>query len=170
MALRAYARGERGYARARTGMAQPLNFFDWIVPRQLAACVHPGAVAEALQTLQAEGIGLVVNLHERPTADLLGPLGIREVHLPVRDLTAPTQVQLDQGVLAITEALAAGARVAVHCGAGLGRTGTLLAAYFVASGLGAEAAVARVRALRPGSVETAEQERAVAEFAARHAG
>ena len=52
----------------------------------------------------------------------------------------------------------------IHCGAGLGRTGTLLACYFVSKGMTAKNAVARVRRLRPGSIETAEQERAVEEF------
>ena len=61
----------------------------------------------------------------------------------------------------------AGMAVAIHCAAGLGRTGTVLAAYFVAKGLSAREAVERVRQLRPGSVETVEQERAIERYAAR---
>ena len=49
----------------------------------------------------------------------------------------------------------------------LGRTGTVLAAYFVTQGMTARAAIERVRQLRPNSVETDEQEEAVAEFARR---
>ena len=57
--------------------------------------------------------------------------------------------------------------MAVHCGAGLGRAGTLLAAYLVSQGCDAEEAMARVRRARPGSIETIEQEQAVREYAER---
>jgi hypothetical protein len=55
--------------------------------------------------------------------------------------------------------LAAGEAAAVHCGGGLGRTGTVLACYLleIDEGLGPEEAVRRVRALRPGSVQTPAQ-------------
>lgn len=53
----------------------------------------------------------------------------------------------------------------MHCKHGLGRTGTMLACYLLKTRKmsGAEA-IKTIRALRPGSIETREQERAVLEF------
>jgi atypical dual specificity phosphatase len=145
-----------------------VRFFDWILPEHLAACVNPRLASAVREELRAGQIGLVINLDEWSTAAVLEPLGIRHVHLPVQDFTPPSQAQLDEGVRAIAEALQAGQRVAVHCRAGLGRTGTLLAAYFVTQGFAAAEAIEQVRTRRPGSVETQAQEQAVAEYARRH--
>lgn len=74
----------------------------------------------------------------------------------MKDFAAPSPEQMELGVRLIFEVLAAGEAVAVHCGGGLGRTGTVLACYLLESreDFGTEEAVRRVRALRPGSVET----------------
>lgn len=45
----------------------------------------------------------------------------------------------------------------VHCAAGLGRTGTFAAALLHSHGIAADAAIAMVRATRPGAIETPEQ-------------
>jgi protein-tyrosine phosphatase len=50
----------------------------------------------------------------------------------------------------------------------LGRTGTVLACYLVRRGLSADEALARVRAARPGAVETRAQEAAVRTYAQHH--
>jgi atypical dual specificity phosphatase len=89
------------------------------------------------------------------------------VNVPVPDMEAPTDRQLDHLLETIRKAHNSGMGVAVHCGAGLGRTGTVLAAYFVTRGMAPREAVEKVRALRPGSVETIEQERAIERFAGR---
>jgi atypical dual specificity phosphatase len=146
------------------------NVFDWLLPDRLAACVNPGVSVSAAEALRREQIRLVVNLHERPDSDaLLADLGAETLHLPVSDSNAPTQDQLDEGVAAIRDALAREVRVAVHCAAGLGRSGTLLAAYLVSTGESPDESIKRVRDSRPGSVETLEQEQAVHAYAARHA-
>ncbi len=74
--------------------------------------------------------------------------------------------QIREALAAIDEALAADDAVAVHCAAGLGRTGTIMACYLVQGGSGPDEAIGLIRVLRPGSVEAPEQERAVAAFAA----
>lgn len=142
----------------------------WLEDGLLLACAYPRREA-ALSRLARQGVSVLVNLHERahPTPRL-ARFGFVEVHLPVPDFTPPSVPQLDEGVAAILLATAAGRRVAVHCGGGLGRTGTLLACYLVHQGLTAEAAIARIRTVRPGSVETPGQVAAVAAYARRQGG
>lgn len=137
----------------------------WIEDGRVAACGYPRRESE-LRALAAAGVALIVNLHHRAhPPDVLTRLHLKEVHLAVVDFTAPSQEQLAHGVQVMRETVNGGAAVAVHCGAGLGRTGTLVACYLVAGGLSAEEAIAKVRRLRPGSIETPEQEAAVRTFA-----
>jgi atypical dual specificity phosphatase len=139
----------------------------WLEEGRLAACRYPRSES-ALRELTTHGVTLLVNLHERPHPQTTLPRhGLSQLHLPFEDFTPPTPAQLDTGVAAIEQALADGKTVAVHCGAGLGRTGTLLACYLVKRGLAADAAIARVRTARPGSIETAQQELAVQHYARR---
>ena len=141
----------------------------WVAPGVLG-CAYP-RTERALVEISASGVSLLVNLHGRPHDPArLERHGLREVHLPVKDFAAPSPGQVERGVGAILGALAAGEAAAVHCGGGLGRTGTLLACYLASSdGLDAGEAIRRVRALRPGSVETAAQAAAVRAWAERRA-
>ncbi|MCC6174004.1 MAG: dual specificity protein phosphatase family protein [Chloroflexi bacterium] len=130
---------------------------DWLVDGQVLACAYPRR-ERALAGLHRRGISVLVNLHERPhDAARLRRYGLVDVHVPVRDFTAPTPAQLRRGVAAIEDAVGDGKRVAVHCGGGLGRTGTLLACYLISRGHSPADAMARVRACRPGSIETRAQ-------------
>ena len=60
-----------------------------------------------------------------------------------------------------------GAKVVVHCRGGLGRAGTVAACILVEAGYEPRLAMARVRRVRHGAIETPEQERYVSAYRAR---
>jgi atypical dual specificity phosphatase len=141
--------------------------FSWIEKPLLAALARP-AGPEDFAWLRENGIEVLLSLTEdRPRRDWADGANMLVFHEPLEDMEAPSQEQLDRCVSAVLRATERNMGVAVHCGAGLGRTGVVLAAYFVARGLTAANAVARVRRLRPGSVETDDQAEAVELFARR---
>jgi atypical dual specificity phosphatase len=138
--------------------------FSWIEKPLLAAMARPEG-PEDLEWLRKQGIELLMSLTEDPPRrDWVNNAGLLLVHEPMVDMEAPPQDQLKRCVAAIVKAHERKMGMAIHCAAGLGRTGVVLACYFIDKGLNASNAMARVRRLRPGSVETAEQEDAVIEF------
>ncbi len=150
-------------------MSQP-HSFSWIEQPLLAGLSRP-ADADELRWLRQQGIEILISLTEDPPPrSWINDTGLMLVHLPVVDMEPPTQEQLDKAVSTILRANAAGMGVGVHCGAGLGRTGVILASYLVARDMNAKNAIARIRRLRPGSIETRAQEDAVSEFARRRSG
>lgn len=145
---------------ARPPEAPPPHGFSWI-DEDVGGMAWPGTgadLAASLDWLAAHGVGLVVTLTEASLdEDALAVRALAGLHLPVADFTAPTIAQLDAFVGAAEAAIADGRKVAVHCLGGHGRTGTMLAAWLIAGGDTADVAIARVRALRPGSIETESQ-------------
>ena len=129
---------------------------------------QPHSLAE-FQWLRDQGIQLIICLTETPPRrDWVNDAGLFSMHLPVDDMQPPTQEQIDQCMASIEKAQANHLGVVVHCAGGLGRSGTMIACWLVHhEGLAARDALTRVRRLRPGSVETVEQEDAITEFARR---
>ena len=143
------------------------NEFSWIDKPFIAGMARPGALDE-LRWLREQGIQLLLSLTEEPLRrDWINEAGLFAMHVPVEDLHPPSPKQIDLCLSAIAKARDQSLGVGVHCGAGLGRTGTILACYLVTQNQTARDAIARMRRLRPGSIETPEQEEAVEEFARR---
>jgi atypical dual specificity phosphatase len=144
-------------------MAQPSGF-TWIEKPLLAAMARPEAL-EDLNWLRKQGIELLISLTEDPPRrDWVNNAGLLLIHEPMIDMSAPDQDQLERCVSAMLKAHERKMGVAIHCAAGLGRTGVVLACFFIDKGLNATNAIARVRRLRPGSIETEDQEEAVKKF------
>jgi atypical dual specificity phosphatase len=139
---------------------------SWIDPAgQVLLCAYPRRDRD-LAHLAERGIRRLINLHTKPhSPGRLTRYGLVEYHLPVPDFTAPTPSQLSTAVANVMAGVAAGEAVAIHCGAGLGRSGTVAACYLVALGQDWQSAVTTVRAARPGAIETASQLAAVAAYA-----
>jgi atypical dual specificity phosphatase len=139
-----------------------------VVPGLLAATPRPIDVRKAFELFKDEGIDVVVTLTLQPLNEpVVEEFGFEYHHIPVEDFTAPSARQIDQFVRIVENARKSNRRAVVHCIAGLGRTGTMAACYLVSRGRSSLEALEAVRTLRPGSVETLDQERAIRRYAQR---
>jgi len=147
-------------------MTRPTGFY-WLEQPYVAGLARPGDV-EDLHWLRREGIEVIISLTEDPLPrHWVNEAGLFLVHTPVPDMHPPAPDQIEQCIKTLQRAIERNMGVAVHCGEGKGRTGTLLACYLVTKGLSADEAIIRVRRARPGAVETPEQAESVVDFARR---
>jgi atypical dual specificity phosphatase len=138
--------------------------FDWLLENKLAAMAYPES-EDAFTLLYALGIRAVLNLSEAPYPyETPNKIGMLTRHIPIMDYTAPTLQQVKQALAMISSCLDRNMPVAVHCIAGLGRTGTILACYLVGMEMPANNAMIIIREWRPGSIEGPDQEAVVYEY------
>ena len=142
--------------------------FEWVIEGKLAAMALPDGYEEDWRELRRLGVEAVVNLTLQGIyMDDPEKYGLAFLHLPIANFEPPEPAQVDRFLEFCGEQLAAGRPVAVHCIAGLGRTGTMLACYMVSGGMGPDEAVNWIRRIREGAVETPEQMDAVRAYALR---
>jgi atypical dual specificity phosphatase len=149
-----------------------MNGFSWVVEGEIGGMARPPRDAHALwRWLADRNVRLVVSLTSgAPDPGELAAAGLDGVHIPIPDFTPPTPEDIDEFLSHARFCRHEGKAVVVHCGAGIGRTGTMIACWLVDQGMAPQKAVATVRRARPGSIETAEQEQAIRDFAARREG
>lgn len=163
------------------GPANPMTLFSaasgprgfaWLLPGQLAGTPWPGLIRETdddLMALRNVGVTRLVSLTERAFPEALAArFGIRCACLPISDMQAPTLTQAAALCCDIDRWLHAGEVVALHCKAGLGRTGTLLATYWLWRGNGRRSAaesIDRVRHLDTAMIQSPSQTAFLSDFA-----
>ncbi|KAH9943029.1 phosphatases II [Epithele typhae] len=113
-----------------------------------------------LDYFEREGVKLVVRLNNALyDAQLFQDRGINHVEMYFDDGTNPADEIVRRFIDLADEVIEAGGVVAVHCKAGLGRTGTLIGAYLIWKyGFTASEAIAFMRIVRPGSVVGPQQQ------------
>jgi atypical dual specificity phosphatase len=143
---------------------KPTNF-SWLIEGKLAGCGLP-VTQEEFEWLGENGIKSVVTVREVPLpSEWFIESDINYLHLEVEDFGAPSIEELDKAVGFIDDEINKNRPVMVHCAAGKGRTGAVLAAYLVKSqSLTAKDAIEKVRGTRPGSIQSVVQETAISMY------
>lgn len=133
------------------------NHWDRDLQADVAEIAAWGAVAvlslvekHEMKAMQVEKLGSVVTDHH-----------MAWFHLPIEDVSVP-DIFFENGWPQVSRALHgcldAGFDVVIHCKGGLGRAGTIAARLLVETGVSPDEAIARVRSVRPGAIETRAQE------------
>ena len=143
---------------------RPTNF-GWVIEGKLAGCGLP-VTHDEFEWLVENGIKSVVTVREVPLpSQWFDGSDIDYLHLEVEDFGAPSIEDLDKAVGFIEDEIKKDRPVMVHCAAGKGRTGAVLAAYLVKNqNLTAEQAIEKVRRMRPGSIQSVAQETAISMY------
>lgn len=136
--------------------------FHWLIPGRLAGCPMPGVVVPLrhdLALLRKMGVTLLINLTERGVPESeLAEFGLRSYSLQIEDRHAPPLLWAKLLLAKMDAFMRDGEVLAVHCLAGLGRTGTVLCAWLIREGLTADEALRRLRRIDPGFVQSQVQE------------
>ncbi|KAF9441553.1 ATP dependent DNA ligase [Macrolepiota fuliginosa MF-IS2] len=153
------------------------RFFRWIIPYRLAVMSTPRQ-GEDIDILASPHLGIrhVLTLTEETPLpqSWFRRKSISNTFIPVPNYHPPSIEQMDIIMQLIDDERKL--PMLVHCGGGKGRAGTVIACYMAAYGfkrpnphlsqpeMAASEAVAMLRALRPGSIETSQQEAFVSKW------
>ena len=137
--------------------------FSWLIENKLAGCGIPTSIDE-VQWVIEQGVKSIVTVREEPL-DENWVKDVNYLHILSNDMGVPEFVDLVSAVDFIHRRITNNEPVLVHCLAGMGRTGTILASYLVKyQNMSADEAIQKVREERPGSIQSYPQEEIIFRF------
>ena len=138
-------------------------------------CPPADSLEACLIDLKGQGASVVLSMLPDREAEALGvsedaalcaTVGLTFQSFPIADFGLPDLTGFQDLVGRLRQMLEAGEALAVHCRAGIGRTGMVAACLLVATGLSADKAIREVSAARGVSVpDTVEQAAFIHRFA-----
>jgi len=144
--------------------------FSWLIDGEIAG--HSAPISEDdLSHLKSKGVQALVRMVEgykvRVSPAQIEKSGLADCYEPVRDFAAPEHDQMDRMIDFIEKQIAEKRPVGISCGAGIGRTGTVLACFLVKKCRTPEEAMEEVKCKRGINIQTEEQKEAVRAYAKR---
>ena len=137
--------------------------FSWIIEEKLAGSAIPTS-KEEIDWLKQEGVKSIVTIREEPLEDEWIK-DVNYLHVHSNDMGIPEFSDLVNSVDFIHQRITNDEPVMVHCLAGLGRTGTILACYLIKyEDMAADDAIEKVRRERHGSIQSFSQEEIIFRF------
>jgi atypical dual specificity phosphatase len=140
--------------------------FSWLVQGKIAGSDMPGRfnpVEKDLEWFAKQGVRAIVTLTEKPLP-AKSVRGFEYLHIPVKEMGTPSFEEIMKFVEFAGKMELEGKPLLVHCNAGIGRTGTMLACYLVGNGLKAEKALDILESRRGYGLFTQGQYSAVYQF------
>ena len=137
--------------------------FSWIIEEKLAGSAIPTS-KEEIDWIKQEGVKSIVTIREEPLEDEWIK-DVNYLHVHSNDMGIPEFSDLVNSVDFIHQRITNDEPVMVHCLAGLGRTGTILACYLIKyEDMTANDAIEKVRRERHGSIQSFSQEEIIFRF------
>ena len=137
--------------------------FSWLIEGKLAGSAIPTSFEE-IKWLIDGGVKSIVTVREESLDDDWIK-NINYLHIHSNDMGVPEFEDLVKAVDFIHQRITNNEPVMVHCLAGLGRTGTILACYLIKyQKLSADDSIQKVRESRPGSIQSFPQEEIIFQF------